>query len=156
MDGAAAAAHEAPSSADISFAPILANRRYAPRASAISTSPAVASRIFFRLSPRSAVARQTPSRPRPPRDAHPSAPPASRVLKAGYYPFWDSPGFSTHCYRPFLSLGAGRNPMVRAAGIVIARLVRGLKPARALRRRTENVPKSGTQKRLSLRIARAI
>src|SRR6202140_700026 len=58
--------------------------------------------------------------------------------------------------RPFLSCGAGRKPTVRAAGIVIGALVRGLKPARALRRRTEKVPKPGTQKRLSLRIERAI
>jgi hypothetical protein len=58
--------------------------------------------------------------------------------------------------RPFLSWGAGRKPTVRAAGIVIGALVRGLKPARALRRRTEKVPKPGTQKRLSLRIERAI
>src|ERR1700686_3112611 len=58
--------------------------------------------------------------------------------------------------RPFLSCGAGRKPTVRAAGIVIGALVRGLKPARARRRRTENVPKPGTQKRLSLRIERAI
>src|SRR5258707_10260403 len=58
--------------------------------------------------------------------------------------------------RPFLSCGAGRKPTVRDAAIVIGALVRGLKPARALRRRTENVPKPGTQKRLSLRIERAI
>ena len=58
--------------------------------------------------------------------------------------------------RPFLSWGAGRKPTVRDAGIVIGALVRGLKPARGLRRRTEKVPKPGTQKRLSLRIARAI
>jgi hypothetical protein len=30
------------------------------------------------------------------------------------------------CYSPFLSFGAGRNPMVRAAGIVIGLCVRGL------------------------------
>src|SRR5579862_1086964 len=57
---------------------------------------------------------------------------------------------------PFLSCGAGRKPTVREAGIVMGALVRGLKPARGLRRRTEKVPKPGTQKRLSLRIARAI
>src|SRR5208282_6320785 len=56
----------------------------------------------------------------------------------------------------FLSCGAGRKPTVRAAGIVIAVLVRGLYPARALRRRTVKVPKPGIQKRLSLRIERAI
>src|SRR5208282_4819599 len=58
--------------------------------------------------------------------------------------------------RPFRSCGAGRKPTVRAAGMVIGELVRGLKPCRARRRRTENVPKPGTQKRLSRRIARAI
>src|ERR1700723_3897434 len=58
--------------------------------------------------------------------------------------------------RPFLSCGAGRKPTVRDAAMVIGALVRGLKPARALRRRTEKVPKPGTQKRLSLRIERAI
>src|SRR5580704_1105000 len=56
----------------------------------------------------------------------------------------------------FLSLGAGRKPTVRAAGIVIAELVRGLNPGRARRRRTEKVPKPGNQKRLSRRIAREI
>ena len=58
--------------------------------------------------------------------------------------------------RPFLSGGAGRNPTVRAAGMVIGALVRGLKPGRARRRRTVKVPKPGIQKRLSLRIERAI
>src|ERR1035437_3717607 len=65
-------------------------------------------------------------------------------------------GFCCGCQRPFLSCGAGRKPTVRAAGMVMGALVRGLKPARARRRRTEKVPKPGTQKRLSLRIERAI
>src|SRR5215469_10441969 len=56
-------------------------------------------------------------------------------------------------YMLFLSLGAGRKPTVRAAGIVIAALVRGLNPGRARRGSTEKVPKPGTQKRLSRRIA---
>src|SRR5260370_38810612 len=92
MEGAAAAAHEAPSSADISFAPILANRRYAPRASAISRSPAVASRIFFRLYPRSAVARQTPSRLRPPRRHTPLRTARSQRLESGVLAILRSPG----------------------------------------------------------------
>src|ERR1700730_4201652 len=46
--------------------------------------------------------------------------------------------------------------MVRVAGIVMGLCWRGLEPGRARPRRTEKVPKPGTQKRLSLRIARAM
>jgi len=45
---------------------------------------------------------------------------------------------------------------VRAAGIFIFRLVRGLNPIRALRRLIEKVPNLGMQKRWSSQIARAI